>query len=130
MAALSETIEVYITDLVNICMGYICTGTQHYNIPNGTRPFLIKHARKVWPVTKISVPRQNWSPRTDFRCQNWSPVKTWIYNNLAIHGPAWPTCSCCSDCHCSYRPYTSYTQCTTDLVSRARPFSEPFLNAR
>ena len=48
---------------------------------------------RVWyvPVTKKSVPRKTWSPRTDFGCQNWSPlanfgppVKTWIYNNLAI----------------------------------------------
>ena len=43
------------------------------------------------PVTKKSVRRKNWSPRTDFGCQNWSPlanfgppVKTCIYNNLAI----------------------------------------------
>ena len=52
-------------------------------------------------VTKKSVPRQNWSSLANFG----PPVKTWIYNNLAMHGLPAHAAAGCSDCHCSFRPY-------------------------
>ena len=70
--------------------------------------------KTLWSVTKKLVPHQNWSPgpimaaKTGPPCQFWSPVKTWIYNNLAMHGLPAHAAAGCSNCYCSYRPYTSY----------------------
>ena len=85
-------------------------------------------------VTKKSVRRKNWSPPDRFwlsklvpPCQFWSPRENVYLQQFGyMHGLPAHAATGCSDCHCSYRPYTSYTQCTTDLVSRARPFPSLF----